>query len=338
MADGGSDRASAASPAPTADDKVDTPAPPDDDFDSVESERVDVLGRKRENAIPHSRVKAMIAKKEAAKEKALITSIAKELGITKAEAELRLEDVTGHISQSKAKLAEHEQLSQQKANWDKWLGGDVDQAIKLLAQHDKRYEKFLAPAAAPAAPAGPVADANDPEPQPDMPITDENGKVTGYTFSIDGLAKARAWDRRQAAREAAADIGKRIEPFEKERAEREQKEREAAHAKELDAAIEREAKTQLDWAEKQPLFKEHQQEIYDAVTTGKMNIYQAYNHVVHPKLTSDRAKMRAELLAEINKQPVSTSTPASTAAMNATSKTPSTADIAAQVMKELNYK
>ena len=49
------------------------PAGDPDDFDATPAERVDVLGRKRENSIPHSRVKTMIAKRE----QAVIAQVAK---------------------------------------------------------------------------------------------------------------------------------------------------------------------------------------------------------------------------------------------------------------------
>lgn len=58
-----------------------------------------------------------------------------------------------------------------------------------------------------------LADANDPEPQPDA--KDEHGKVIGWTQ--EGLSTLRAWDRRQAAREgakAATDaLEKRFKPL-----------------------------------------------------------------------------------------------------------------------------
>lgn len=55
--------------------------------------------------------------------------------------------------------------------------------------------------------------ADDPEPQPDA--RDKDGKVVGWTE--EGLAKARAWDRRQAAKEARettlAEVDKRYKPL-----------------------------------------------------------------------------------------------------------------------------
>lgn len=58
-----------------------------------------------------------------------------------------------------------------------------------------------------------ATDADDPEPQPDA--KDANGKVVGWTE--EGLSKARAWDRRQAAKEARettlAEIDKRFKPM-----------------------------------------------------------------------------------------------------------------------------
>jgi hypothetical protein len=315
-----------------------TPATPEpdpidpDDFDAQPAERTDVLGRKRENAIPHSRVKTMIGRK--------IGAIAKELGIAKED--VTINDVIANITESKTKYASYDDRFKQVDAVDKIMASEPERFIRMLAEADPQYKRFAAvleqatAAAATTAAQAPVAAADDPEPQPDLPIKDEAGNITGYTYSMEGLAKARAWDRRQAAREAEERVGKRLEPIEKERQDREKAASEAARAKTISEEADKAIDALLGRAEKWPMFKDNEKVLLDAVLADKgLDIRDAYINFVIPKLAADRTKMKAELLAEINGKPKSTGvTPAAATAVAKPDKPVTTADIARQVMAQ----
>lgn len=316
--DGSGEAAVSAEPAPQA--QTDTPPQPavdPDDFDAVEPETVDSLNRKRPNMIPHPRVKAMIAKRE----QKLIASVAKELGITKAEAELKLEDVTGALTERKTKFSEYEAKLANIAAIEEVMAADPDRFVQLLAQTNPAYAKFAAvlQQAAAQQPQQSAVPADDPEPEPDFDLGD--GRMT---YSKEGMAKLRAWDRRQALREAEGKFDARLKPFEQERQRAQETARQAQIRRDAEAAV----ATRLEKARKRQGFTENEAEIMAAMQADpKLDLDDAYYQVVFPKLAADRTKVRQEVLTEIKATPTSTSL-ASAGASTATSKPKTTADIA----------
>lgn len=297
-----------------------------------------MLGRKRENAIPHSRVQRMIAKRE----QKLIATVAKELGISKAEAELKLEDVTGALTERRTRFSEYETRIQQVDALDQIAASDPDRFVRLLAEaNPQAYGKFLRVLeatggnveAAAAAAAGSAGATSDPKPEPDLPIRDESGKVIGSTYSLEGLEKLRAWDRREAVREAEAKMNQRLEPFEKEREARAKQERVQQIHREASAAVD----AKLTRMSKLPGFLDNQDAILAAMQKDQLSVDDAYLQVVIPKLQGDRTKIREEVLAEINKAPRATSTTSTVGAQKANDNggVRSTADIAREVMAKM---
>lgn len=104
-----------------------------------------------------------------------------------------------------------------KADLDELYAGvrapDTKQFLQLVAKHDPRYAVYLQEQK-PAAPA--ITAAEDPEPGPDLDLGD--GRLT---YSLDGLKKLRAWERRQYQRE----IDEKLKPFhEREEAQKKREE------------------------------------------------------------------------------------------------------------------
>lgn len=287
-----------------------------DDFDAVEND----------NPIPHKRVKAMVSKKEAAAEKRVIATIAKELGISKAEAELKLEDITGELTTRKTKFSEYEGKATQAQQVEDIMDKEPERFVNMMLQANPGYrevmQKVLGGAAAAAAqPQTPAAD-NDPEPEMDRDLG--NGE---RTYSAEGFKKLREWERRQGKRDAEALINEKLSPYEKERKEKADRERvEAIHTQAREAIA-----TKLEKARKWPEFTKHEEEIAKAINTG-LNLEDAYMQVVMPKLAADRNAMREAILAEQAAQPRSTSVGVGAAPVKETSKAKTTRDYAAEEM------
>lgn len=316
----------AADTAPPAGDKTADP----DDFDAVPAERVDALGRKRENSIPHSRVKEMIARRE----QKLIATVAKELGISKAEAELKLEDVTGALTERSTKVTDYETRLRDVDTVEAIMANEPERYIQMLAMVNPAYQRFAAvlQQAATAVQqnddATTRAAADDPMPEPDLDLGDGR-----KTYSLDGLRKRDEWVERRLTRQLEGKIGERLKPIEDER-------KAAAERQRVEVirsqAIER-INAQLDVARKWHGFNEHEADILAALKADpKLGLHDAYMQTVMPKLVADRTKMRNELIAELNAQPRSTSVPAPTAtAKSSSSGSRSTADIAREVIASL---
>jgi hypothetical protein len=299
----------------------------DDDFDAVEAETVDSLGRKRVNSIPHPRVQKMIAKKE----KAVIAQIAKELGISKAEAELTLDDVLGNVRERGTKYSEYEQRVQVMDSVEAIMEQDGDRFIRMLAEaNPQTYGKFLKvleAATEQAQAQGTQAQGDDdPEPQPTYPLGDGT-----FTYSLDDMKKVRAWERRQGKKETESLLNERLKPFEEDRKAREKQKKIQEIHTEATKALDR----LLDKASKWPGFLENQEAIGKLITENpQMELVDAYMQVVPQKLTANRTTMRQELLAEINSQPHSTSVQTSPTAPQKQKGPKTTEEIAREVIAQ----
>lgn len=295
-----------------------------DDFDTEPAERVDGFGQKKVNNIPHPRVKQMIAKRE----RTLIATVAKELGITKAEAELSIDDVLGSIKERGTKFTDYEGRVKEMDALDQIIASDPDRFMQMLVQANPGYAAYAkqqAKAAAAVAQAGPAAGEEDPEPQPDFDLG--NGQ---FTFSINGLKKLREWERRQTVKEVEGKFADRYKPLE----DKVKADAETAKAEKLRTEALTRVDQRLEKAKKWPQFNEHSEEILKTLQADKMlTLEDAYMHVVMPKLAGDRTKIRQEVLAEINGQPKSSSAAVAAAVPKAdASKPKSTADHAREVL------
>lgn len=309
-----------------------TPPADDDDFDAVQAETTDpVTGRKRVNSIPQPRVKTMIEKKVAARERELITTVAKELGITKAEAELKLDDVLGGLRERGTKFTEYEARVQGVESVEALMAKDPARFMELLTTINPGYKEWQRAAAA-AQQNQPQNNDNDPEPEPDYDLG--NGQMT---YSLKGMRLRDEWKERQIIKKLEGTVGERLKPFEDERKERAERE-EAQQAYEARAT---DLKRRLEVARKWPQFKENEPHIqtYMEGERKKGNFVRfedAYMAVVMPKLAADRTRIRQEVIEEENAQPKTTGVTTTPGAPKAASDKPkTTAEIAAEVIASL---
>lgn len=301
-----------------------------DDFDAVQPETVDSLGRKRVNSIPHPRVKTMIEKAT----KKQIAAVAKELGITKAEAEIALDDVLGAVREKNTKFGEYETYFSSIRELEDEMQNRTEEFIRRAAGVNPNWKKIAdlldgqgQPAKAQAVPAA----EDDPRPEPDYPVRDAEGKEIGRSYTAEGLEKRLAWERRQATREAEAKLGDRLKPIEERYKNETDREREARIQADIDAKLTQ----QLDRAKKWHGFEDNAADILKALQGDKtISLHDAYVQVVMPKLAADRQKMREELLAEQNAQPRSTSATTTATATKPTDGPRDTASIAREVLRE----
>lgn len=297
----------------------------EDDFDALPTHTTDALGRKVVNRIPHPRVKKMV---ERATQKQ-IAAIAKELGITKAEAELRLEDVTGALTERNAKYSTYEQRVQMMDQLEQIAASEPDRYMELLGQVNPAYKAFVKQVQqAQAQAAANTGDDDSPMPEPDYDLGDGR-----KTYSLDGLRARDEWVARRIERDVTKRLEERYKPIEERHKAELQREKDRKVLEQSEAKIQRE----YEKAQKWPGFKENADEIYKLFTSeqGKsLDLHDAYIQVVMPKLAADRQKIHDEALAKINAQPRSTSA-ASTASAPKTGGAKTTADIAREVAREL---
>lgn len=254
----------------------------------------------RENRLPHSRV-VKISQNAVKKE---IARVAKELGLDKAD--VSTEDVIASLTERKTKFTEYEQKAAHAELVDKLMSGDGDEFIRQLAQASpERYSKFakVLEAVQEQQQQQQTRTDEDAEPQPDFDLGD--GQMT---YSMAGLAKLREWDRRQAAKEAAKHFDSRLKPIEDERqaAAKAKKERDDAEAlmKDVDSKVSR----TLDRMKKRQGFEENKEAILKAMQEHKIDVEDAYYHVMMPTWTQNRSSQRDEILKELKAAPSDTAT------------------------------
>lgn len=299
-----------------------------DDFDQAPKEVEDALGRKRENKIPHSRVEKMIARRE----QKLIAKVAKELGITKAEAELKFDDVLGGLTERNTKFTEYEERVRTAEAIEAIMEGEPERFVRMLAQaNPEAYGRFAAilDQQQTQQQAQTAAADDDPEPEPDYPLG--NGQMT---YSREGLKKLREWERRQGQKETQKLLDERLTPFERERKQREERERLQQTHQRAVQAVDRAIERAMQW----PGFEENQEAIAKLITEKNIDLVDAYMQVVvKGKLSTDRTKMRQELLDEINAAPNTTSaSTASAVAPQKDTKAKTTADFAREEIARLS--
>lgn len=263
----------------------------------------------RENRIPHSRVQK-IAQNQTRK---ALSSIAKELGLTNAEAEdLGLDHVMGALTDRGTKFKGYEERLSNIDAIEEIMANDEDRFISMMAEHNPRYKKFadfLANgAAAPKQSAQVVDEKNDLKPEPDYPIKDAQGNVVGMTYSLKGLDALQDWRERKMERQIQAKMDERFKPVD----EAAKKQRDDADKQARLVAINKQAEEKIDRtlarAQKWPLWKENEADILKAYQGGAEDVFEAYISTVITKMQGDRTKMREDILAEMKKAPKDTST------------------------------
>lgn len=306
-----------------------------DDFDAQPAERVDALGRKRENAIPHGRVKTMMTRAE----QKMLRGLAKTLGFPNADdpkAVFKVDEITGRLTETSQKYADYDKRFKNYETVEEIMNSDEDRFVRMLAEAlPEKYGKFLkvfeaaqeqTQAQSPQA----AQTGDDPEPEPDFDLG--NGQ---FTYSLEGTRKRDAWKERQFEKKMQAALDARFKPID----EAQKKAAEAAALKKQQettkAQAEEKINQEFDRASKWPGFNENAAEILKVFKSDPaLTLHDAWIQVYLPKLQANRDAMRTELLSEINGKPRSTSAATSTAAAKSENKNKTTADYAREAMKE----
>lgn len=275
--------------------------------------------RGRENKIPYSRVVKIVDNQVNAR----LDPVRQALGVEAKD--FSVDKVVARLAEARTMETE----IQNNRNGEFLMDSNPEKFIRTLAQHHPGYKKFvdlLDGTVKPTERAAekPIINANDPEPEPDFPLNDADGKEIGRTYSVAGMKKRDEWrDRQTEARILANPKLKGI--FDRDEA--------AARISAAEPAL----RAQMDDARTWEGFSDNEQEILQvlvddsaqAKVSGRYShdLNSAYRKIVLPKLKAAREKAEkdakeAEALgrkkahAELKKRPASTSAPA------AGSKTP----------------
>lgn len=269
----------------------------------------------KENKIPHSRVVKIVDNQVNAR----LDPVRAALGIEAKD--FSVDKVVARITEAAAMETEIRNNRQGEFLMD----SNPEKFIRTLAAHHPGYKKFVdlldGTVAAPVVKAPVVAavdPANDPEPQPDLPIKDDAGNIVGHTYTMKGMKARDEWrDRQTEARIFANPKLKGV------------LDRDEAQAR--IAAAEPGLRAQMEDAATWEGFTDSKDEILQvlvddskqAQVSGKYShdLNSAYRKVVLPKLKAARelaeknakeaeALGRKKALAEVKKRPASTSAPA----------------------------
>lgn len=267
----------AADPAAAAaaqDKPIEPVSPPDDSLEGLEKE----MAGKRDNRIPHSRVKKIA--ENAAK-----------------AAEARVE---AKYAQFNTPEFRNERTAMNVADQD------PERFLKAMAQADPRYAELLAGsralgggggevAAVPGAKpkAKPQAEIPDGDIEPDIQLSDG---TLGYSAEAQQKREERLGARLRAEfEEILGERMKGLEPVEKEH-------RQRTLRKEAESRVE----AKIEKARKWPAFEALQEDIANVISEASrrgeyLDLYDAYIQVAVPKFQKDEAAIRAQIVAEQNR-------------------------------------
>lgn len=258
-----------AEPAPTDPDK-----PEEDKFAKEWGLPQPVQGA-RENRIPYSRVKDMVAKAQA-----------------KASTPYQTQ-----LKEFESKVSAYESRLQDVARFEKIMVDDPGQFLQMLAKIPAYRQIFESlqfkeqPQAATAAQTQAQQPAGDGMPGPD--ITDAAGN---QVYSLEGLQKLMDWRDKQVESRVTKQLESRYKPIES-----------AWQQQQYLQTVIPQIQAQIADARTWPQFKENEAEIVKVLQANpQASLEGAYRHVVFPKLQPDRERMRAEILQEIKRAPVAT--------------------------------
>ena len=250
----------------------------------------------RENKIPYSRVKKIVTKAQLDARAEAKKEYETEFQPKFQEYETKVKDYEGRLT----KVAEFESI----------LENDPRTFLSMLSQVPA-YKEFFeyvnklagdgsTPKVDPQTtkPAAQVSD-DDPRPGPNKQNAD-GSKV----YDMDGLDALLGWQARQVEKKVAAQVSERYAPIEKEWKRRAYMEQTVIPAVDRQIA---EARTWDRFEELEPKVTEILKA--DPRITLERAYMKAYQSEVVPKMMSDRNKVRTEVLAEIKRQPVTTSAP-----------------------------
>lgn len=236
----------------------------------------------RENRIPYSRVKKITEK-----------------AVTDAKTDWSKSLETTHVpveryQEIEAKVKDYEGRLTKVAEFENIMMNDQARFLEMLAGIPAYRQIFSQLVQGQTQPQQ-NAPVQDDMPQPDTRLSDGS-----MVYSMEGLKALNAWNRAQARKEVLDEVGKRFGPIENE-----------WKAQQRIQAVLPAVQSQIETARKWPLFNENEGDIVKALQENeKLSLEGAYNKVVVPKLIANRNKIREDVLAELKKAPVrSTSVP-----------------------------
>lgn len=230
----------------------------------------------RENRIPYSRVKKITEKAVNDKVKELEASY------------------TPKIQDFETKIQDYEGRLQRVAEFEHVMVNNADKFLEMLSTLPTYQPFFDAVRAAfkDKTPAKPQEEAPDDMPQPNKRTSDGT-----MVYDLDGLRALNAWNRAQARKEVMQEVEKRYGPIEK-----------AWQADQHIQAVIPQVQAQIAEARTWPMFNENEAEIVEVLKSNpKVSLEGAYRHVVFPKMSAERNKIREEVLKELKQAPKATS-------------------------------
>jgi hypothetical protein len=250
-----------------------------------------VMGR--ENRIPYSRVKKIVEKGE----KEAVAKTTKEV-----EAKY-----VPQLEQAQTKIKEYETQLTQAAQFREVLTTDAPRTLQYLASLPAYKEFFENVANLIQAQKGQPQAPTAPDPADEMPQPDQKQSDGTMLYSMEGLAKLRAWEKAQIQKELTTTYDKRFEELQNRYKPIEEQWQAERYRQEVMPQVQK----QIDEARTWPLFKENEAEIVQVLSADqKISLERAYQQVVWPKIIQNQDQIRASVMEEMKKKPVgSTSTP-----------------------------
>ncbi len=254
----------------------------------------------RENRIPYSRVKKIVEKNE----RDVVARVTKELE----------DKYNPQINETGAKVQDYESRLGRVAQFEQVMTTNPREFLGMLSGLPAYKEFFEFVNKAMEGQGGriedakttPTAAAGDAMPEPDKLLADGS-----RVYSMDGLKALMAWQGQQVETRVNAGwekkVNERFGPIEQ-----------AYKSQEYMAKLVPQIDAQIAEARKLPNFAELEDDVVKILNENpRINLegayVQAYQTKIVPKLSTDRNKLRSEILAEIKKQPAVTAAPAGVA-------------------------
>lgn len=239
----------------------------------------------RENRIPYSRVKKIVARAE----QEAIARVKKESDGT----------FQPKITEYETKVKDYEDRLTKVAQFEHVLENDPKTFLNMLSQVPayKEFFDYLGQVATQQTQPV-VVPPGDPMPQPNQPQADGT-----RIYDEDGLKALMDWQARQVegrvTKQVTEQIDQRYEPIRKEWETNQQMAK-------VVPIIQRQIEEARTW----PQFSDHEADIVAALKADKqLSLDGAYRKVVYPRLQTSRDDMRKSILEELKKKPIATSAP-----------------------------
>jgi len=252
----------------------------------------------RENRIPYSRVKAIVAKNE----KDTVARLTKEF-----------EEKYKSYGDYETKVKDYEGRLERVAQFENILENDPRTFLTMLSQHPS-YTAFFQHIEQLAA-QGPTQQAQTQvDPNADMPQPDQQYPDGTMGYSMQQLQALLDWKEKKAVEKAISQVEERYKPIEQ------QWQAQERYAK-MVPVVEKQIAEARTWDK----FSELEDKIVGLLAADKslslerayMRAYQEYmQSEVLPKYTTDRNTIRQEVLAEIKKKPTASASPTAPAKPN----------------------